>query len=154
MTHSEIVEYVAVWLLAGGVYDPIATEIKGGSVGIEPDVVAWDRAGMSIVVECKVSLSDLRAQGRKPLHRDNVMPGTFRYIAAPEAMATAAMCSPIADGHGVLSVSDGGRVTVVRWSPVRPTTERELREERSWLLALLRQRSERRRGNSKLVPRP
>lgn len=62
MTHAELVVLAGVWLKRQrcGI---VLMEHRGGYE--EPDAIGWKRASESLLVECKVSVSDFRADRQK-----------------------------------------------------------------------------------------
>lgn len=70
MTHAELVERAARWLRNTRRCSVVLTERYVSTEMIEiPDAIGWTRRGHSIVVECKASRGDMRADLLKPCRR-------------------------------------------------------------------------------------
>lgn len=79
MTHSELVELAAAWLRNR--CPIVVTEIA--TTGEEPDALGW-HCSNSILVECKVSREDFRADAKKSFRLDSFSGiGNQRYFMAP-----------------------------------------------------------------------
>jgi hypothetical protein len=80
-----------------------------------PDVLGWDVSkGRSILIECKTSISDFRADAAKPFRQipeDGI--GVLRFFLAPAGLLPA---DRLPAGWGLLEVGDTGRVTATRVS--------------------------------------
>ena len=86
------------------VLEEIATEAE------QPDVIAWDYRGRSIVVECKASRADYLADRAKHFRRDPTLGmGRERFFAAPAGLLEAA---ELPDGWGLVEVSERGCRTI------------------------------------------
>jgi hypothetical protein len=80
MRHDQLVEAAARWLYSTKSCSVVITELSGGE---EADAIGW-RGGYSILVECKVSLSDLRRDKHKPSRRyPELGMGLERYLLVP-----------------------------------------------------------------------
>jgi hypothetical protein len=106
---------------------------------------------MSILIECKASLADLRADKSKPVRKsgldDSGDPGMgrMRYYMLPKGVA---QISDIPAGWGFLEV-DGSHVTEIVPSAYRPMTAAGMRRELGLALSVLRRvQDEARRGLS------
>ncbi len=64
MTHDELIKHAKQWLLSAKQCNPVFTEKGSAKTGEMPDVIGWCSAG-SIIVECKTSISDFRADKKK-----------------------------------------------------------------------------------------
>ena len=65
MTHGELVERAVYWLKNSRNCLVVLSEQGGGLTYEKPDAIGW-KDGKSILVECKASISDLRADFSKP----------------------------------------------------------------------------------------
>jgi hypothetical protein len=82
MTHAELVEAARAWLVRQG-YTIVITELA--TQGEEPDAIGF--AGRaSALVECKVSLNDLRADPLKPFRQEGRGVGQRRYLCVPSGL--------------------------------------------------------------------
>lgn len=99
-SHAELVERAARWLRNSAGCSFVATEIAS-SAWESPDAIGW-RNATTIVVECKTSRSDFRADAKKPWRRGFPALGTYRYMMAPAGLLTADEMPP---GWGLLEVS-------------------------------------------------
>lgn len=82
--HSELVEHAASWLRKKGCAVVITDMAHGG--GETADAIGWHGA-RSILVECKSSLADYRADSQKPWRRNPEMGmGCYRYYCAPASL--------------------------------------------------------------------
>ncbi len=77
ITHSQLVKDAAHWLRCAKNCNPVFTEKGSANIGEMPDAIGFT-AKSSIVVECKVSKSDLYADRKKP-HRTEGGMGNCRY---------------------------------------------------------------------------
>lgn len=118
-THAELCQKAVNWLkrghTAGGYGCPNAfSEIPAGSNGGEiPDAIGIKTAeGIeTIVVEVKVSVSDFKADGKKPHRKNPVMGmGNYRYFLCPKGLID---ISELPDKWGLIEVGDRGVLTVV-----------------------------------------
>lgn len=129
VTHSELVEHAACWLrrLCATVITEMAT------AGTEtPDAIGWS-GGNSILVECKVSLSDFRADAKKHFRYCPEMGiGVRRYYCAPKGLLKP---ESLPEKWGLLEW-DGKRMRKVKESEVFPEVNR--RHEIDILISTLR----------------
>jgi len=80
MTHDQLVEAAARWLYNTKRCSVVVTELSGGE---EADAIGW-HGGYSTLVECKVSLGDLRRDKDKPSRRhEELGMGLTRYLLVP-----------------------------------------------------------------------
>jgi len=129
VTHDELVEIGRRWLLrpwrnaareGHSACAVVLTELNTWNyTGEIPDVLGWDVSkGRSILIECKTSVSDFRADAAKPFRRvpeEGI--GTFRFFLAPAGLLPV---DRLPAGWGFLEVGDMGRVTVARASEEFP----------------------------------
>jgi hypothetical protein len=85
MTHSELVERAVYWLKNSMKCLVVLSEQGGGLTYEKPDAIGWS-SGKSILVECKASISDLRADFSKPSrkHPDLGIGSSKYYMVAKE----------------------------------------------------------------------
>lgn len=82
LTHKVLVGAAAQWLQRQ--HSIVITEMA--TTGEEPDAIGWTGV-LSTLVECKASLADFRADGKKFFRRSPEMGmGTFRYFLTPVGM--------------------------------------------------------------------
>lgn len=86
MTHDELVQAGYNWLLKINC-SFVLTELKTFALEC-PDNLGW-KGGFSILVECKTSLKDFRADCKKPfrIHEDHGV-GYYRFYLSPENVIT------------------------------------------------------------------
>jgi len=86
MTHEELVNRAVWWLSESQGCQIVLAEQGGGLTGELADAIGWHNHE-SILVECKVSISDLRADFKKPWR---VYPdlgiGSFRWYMVPKEL--------------------------------------------------------------------
>jgi hypothetical protein len=93
----------------------VLTEVSSGA-GECPDAIGW-KGSYSQLVECKVSISDLRADREKPSSRSERRMGRSRWYLMPMALAQKALALGIVpESWGVLGLS-GRQVRVLRDVP-------------------------------------
>ncbi len=98
----------------------VAVNRKPWSVSEHPDAIGWLPNGESIGVECKVSVSDFRADHYKPWRKHSKGMGFRRYFMVPTGLIDGGSCPA---GIGWLEF-DGKKVKVMR--------EAEARQDRGW----------------------
>lgn len=84
MTHDELVNAAANWLRKKKRLPVVIQDVHCSMVSEQPDVIGWTNWGGSILVECKVSMSDFVRDSTKSFRRrpDQGM-GLERYYAFP-----------------------------------------------------------------------
>jgi hypothetical protein len=88
-----------------------------------PDAIGWTPWGVSIMVECKVSVGDFNADKRKPSHRAGRIPGALRYYMTPPGLLKA---ENVKGNWGLLEA--GAKVRVIKHATqVTPCLETETR---------------------------
>ena len=107
-THKQLVRRMAQWLKGTKRMSVVMSELATRN-SETPDVIGWISGASSILIECKVSRDDFRADGKKFFRRwsERGM-GDKRYVAAPEGLLTA---DDMLDGWGLLEVARFVRVT-------------------------------------------
>lgn len=123
MTHAELVTRAAAWLRNRHRCIVVLTEHTGSQE--RPDAIGWNRAGHTILVECKASKSDLARDRSKPWRRNPEMQhGRTRwYLLDPDAWERTREIATL-DGWGVAWAERVVRVTrepvaAADWSPAR-----------------------------------
>lgn len=93
------------------------SETRSGYTGEAPDVIGWrvaygPQAGFdSVLIECKTSLADFRADEKKPFRIDAAKGmGVYRYYLAPEGLLTVDM---IPEKWGLIQVNARGHLKVL-----------------------------------------
>ena len=81
MTHKELVGHAKFWLSRSKQCNPVFIEKGSGNFSEMPDVIGFT-SNQSMVIECKISKSDLRADKKKP-HRQTGGLGNLRYYFIP-----------------------------------------------------------------------
>lgn len=109
------------------------------SSGIEqPDVLAWQMRGHSILVECKASRADFLADKRKPTRKQPWSLGVGQerwYACAPGIVKP----EDIPDGWGCLVLTKGGRFRRIKTAEHQEEIDRDImRREFLTLLPALR----------------
>lgn len=113
-SHADLVERAARWLRNTAGCSFVATEIATNAWE-SPDAIGWRNAA-TVVIECKTSRADFRADAKKPWRRGFDALGTYRYMMAPAGLLSA---DEMPDGWGLLEVR-GRRVTRISgMDPVR-----------------------------------
>jgi len=80
ITHKELVAKAKFWLQSAKVCNPVFTERGSAKFREFPDAIGWSN-GQCFVVECKISLSDLRADFHKECRKNSHKSfGNFRYF--------------------------------------------------------------------------
>lgn len=129
MTHADLVLAAVRWLRGTKRCSVVFSEWAPLTVSEIPDAVGFDRGGGSILVECKASRSDFRADQHKPRARGMRGMGLRRWYLTPAGLVQA---SEVPRGWG-LAEARAGRVYV----QVEPTisTVRDVRSELAILAA-------------------
>lgn len=115
MTHDELCERAARWLRNTKRCRIVLREVVS-CAGEEPDAIGWLGTGQSILVECKVSRSDFRADQKKHVRAWGGI-GAFRFYLTPGELVRA---DELPEGWGLLEVR--GRSVHM----VHDATQREL----------------------------
>ena len=132
MTHSRLVDIAGRWLVRERC--PVVITEMQASPTESPDALGFDAGGRSVLIECKASLADFRADSRKSFR---VLPdtgmGTLRYYLAPMGMIPLKDLPP---RWGLLEVNPRGCVTCAHRSQVFPAVQKA--NEVSLLVSLVR----------------
>lgn len=136
-THEDLVQKACRWLRNAKNCGVVYAEAGRNVCWEEPDAIGWKAGGSTcIVVECKTSRSDFMADRKKPVARRAEFAGrmgTHRYYLVPEGLVKPEELPP---GWGLLYAKPTGGVRVV--VDAKNQTNRNLRDEMSWLYAVAR----------------
>jgi hypothetical protein len=99
MTHAELVARAVRWLAPRSVV--VLSEAGSFCSSIVPDAVGWTTRGSSILIECKVSVSDFYADRHKPGARGGYRIGERRYYMTPPGLLKP---DAVTGGWGLLEV--------------------------------------------------
>lgn len=134
MTHRELVKKARKWLRDIQKCNVVLTE-KGSSTAHEiPDAIGWKSARHSILVECKTSRSDFRADSKKWFRQDGLGMGQTRYFLAPKGIIP---IEEVPAGWGLLEVH-GDKIKVVVKSDLLVMDEMRCWAEMPLLIAVVR----------------
>lgn len=107
ITHKELIQMAEKWLNRRcGV---VLTEYKSYSDEI-PDAIGF-RSDHSILIECKTTLADYKADGRKPHRHNGRSLGTLKYYLVPDKLITT---KDLPIGWGLLYALASGRIRTVK----------------------------------------
>lgn len=130
--HKDLVKIAAQWLARAHGCNPVFMEKGSSHVPDMPDAIGWT-AHECIVVECKVSRSDLKANEKKILTL-----GTKRYLCLPAELYNECLdCLP--EGFGIVLVNEHHQAEQVRFKGSRNferNQQSEIHYLRSRLLAI------------------
>lgn len=101
VTHDELIERGKRWLLGTGRCNTVVAG-AGAWFGEAPDAIGWMPSGVSILIECKTTLSDYYSDLQKPCRRvpENGI-GAFRFYMAEKGLLTT---RNLRNGWGLLEV--------------------------------------------------
>ena len=138
-THQGLVECAAKWL-SGSKRCPVVVKEQYSNCAEFPDAMGFLMNGgktRSISVECKASRSDFLNDRKKNhrFHLDFTAKGDFRYYLVAENVAVD--LAEIPAGWGLLRMK-GERVRVVREAEHQERTAESMREEVTFLYAVIR----------------
>lgn len=138
MLHADLVKIAARWLRNTKRCGVVLTEHHGGTLE-HPDAIGFIGGMWSIQVECKVSLSDFRADAKKNGRRFDATTGEYRqaaerYYLTPVGLVSA---NALPLGWGLLEF-DGKRVNVKKPAEKLPKNESVWRNEVTRLYMELR----------------
>jgi len=111
ITHQELVTFSVKWL-RDEMKCPIVVSEFSPYAGENPDVIGFYDGGDSVLIECKVSRTDLSGDKKKPFRaspEDGM--GNLRYYAIPEEIYLGN--ENIIDGWGLIVFDDGNFRTVI-----------------------------------------
>ena len=135
MTHTQLVQAAARWLQAK--CRVVATEIRT-SVSETPDVVGWHGFGKCVVIECKTSKSDFKADAKKAHIRAGTSIGDERWYLTPPGLID---LSEIPEGWGLVEYTpskhaNGYYMKRILDAPVRERSGTSLHMERRMLISV------------------
>lgn len=109
MTHKDLVKKARKWLKDIEKCSVVVTE-KGSSTGYEiADAIGWKSARHSVLIECKTSRADFRADSKKWFRAEGFGMGQRRFFFAPKGIIPKEELPP---GWGLLEI-EGNRVTTI-----------------------------------------
>jgi hypothetical protein len=134
VTHKDLVEAALRWLERRSI---VTVAEMATAAGEEPDAMGWKSGGIPTVVECKVSNSDFKADGKKISRRmpENGL-GVYRYYLALPGVISVAELPP----HWGLLVYNPGtfKITCVRRAAAIKRSHMAIRKEVALLLSAIR----------------
>lgn len=140
MKHSELVEIGRQWLLGSRKWagyklscSVVITEMTSRSTET-PDVLGFE-GSQSVLLECKTSLSDFKAEQKKPARRhEDLHPGVgnFRYYFAPKGVIPR---KQLPDGWGLIEVDENKKVVIEVFARLRDANKKD---EIGMLVSLIR----------------
>lgn len=107
MTHKELVKAAKQWLLKDQKCSVVLTE-KASNHEVA-DAIGWKSARHSVLIECKTSRADFRADSKKWFRAEGLGMGQRRFFLAPKGIVPRDELPP---GWGLLEV-DGTKINVV-----------------------------------------
>ena len=123
-THDELVDRAGRWLLNSYRCKLVIIRAQPWSCREHPDAIGWNHAGESVVLECKMSRDDFRADRQKAWRTHGAGMGGKRFYMIPESLRQSDGAHlRVPQGIGLLIVGTR-RVTVQR--------EAEGRQDRGW----------------------
>lgn len=130
MTHKKLVEIGRVYLMSAKFCNPVFCEKGSANISEFPDVIGFT-AKECFIIECKISISDFRADLKKH-HRVNGGMGNQRYFLFTQEIYHK-ISSEIPVGWGILlSNSIRDRAEQIRFNGSKEF-ERNLQAERDFL---------------------
>lgn len=102
ITHKRLVKAAGAWL--GQRCRVVATEVTT-MASETPDAIGWSGSGVCIVIECKKSRSDFRANAKKRHESQGWGVGDERWLLTPPGLVEA---SEVPDGWGLLEFTPSG----------------------------------------------
>lgn len=86
MTHDEVVTRAVRWLRNTVKCGVVVHEFHSGCIEY-PDAIGWKYCGrFSYLVECKISITDFRADKQKRFRKEDLSAGQFRYYMTPDGL--------------------------------------------------------------------
>lgn len=133
LTHADIVERAVRWLRNTRKCRVVFAEITTSAAAV-PDAIGWAPWHRCILIECKVSRSDYRADEHKLSHRAGRLPGAERWYMTPPGLLQP---DEVREGWGLLEVH-GRTVRRIVEAPPVPEDDRCWRDEMTILLSAVR----------------
>ncbi len=134
MTHRDLVDRAVRWLRGYHKCRVVLAECVAHSAGSIPDAIGWRSSGYCILIECKMSRSDLRKDAKKDAVRTGRVPGTERWYLAPDGVLSPDV---IPEGWG-LAVHKGRGIYPLLAPNRRESSDTHLRPDVAILVAALR----------------
>ncbi len=115
MSHGKLVAHAKEWLLSAKGCNPVFVERGSAKSSEMPDAIGWNSQS-SILVECKASVSDFRADKMKPFRIDSDKGmGRQRFFLFGRSVYLSISKDEIPDGWGVVVVDEmSGRIAQER----------------------------------------
>ena len=133
MTHSQLVEKAVEWLRSYGC--GVVLSEQACASGEMPDAIGWKRPCHSVLVECKVSRPDFRADGNKTFRQKSKLGmGCERFYFTPRGLVDP---SETPRGWGLLEYRNR-KISVLNRAEQNLRTATGFRHEMNLLLASLR----------------
>jgi hypothetical protein len=133
MKHGELVKIAERWLRKKN-HPVVLSDVRCNSISEQPDAIGWKNHGSSSLIECKVSLSDGRADRSKSFRREpSTGMGYWRWLMAPVDIGKKI---PRQDGWGLLVVYDDRSVRIA--VQATPFVERNRDAESTLLVRAVR----------------
>ena len=85
MTHAELVEKARYWLVVSKGCNPVFLEKGSANHNEFPDAIGWT-ANACLLVECKSSVADFRADKKKDFRHNGEGLGDYRYFLMPRTI--------------------------------------------------------------------
>lgn len=141
MTHAQLVTIAARWLRHTQHCGVVLTEVVSALNEI-PDAIGFKSGWCSILVECKVSLADLRRDRDKCCERADGRMGSQRFYLVPPVLVAQLESRQYADvppTWGLLTLTSRGTVRVIRKAAeISVITDSGRRAELALLVSVLR----------------
>ncbi len=113
-SHKQLVDLAKYWLLSAKQCSPVFTEKGSSQSGEMPDAIGWLSDG-SIVVECKTSIADFKADKKKAFRKKTKKGmGKYRYFLFSQELFYVISKDDIPEGWGILTVGFNNMVRQVR----------------------------------------
>lgn len=111
-THDDLVKIGAKWANKFLKFPIVVTEMKCIGSREQPDILAFN-SHSSLMIECKTSLSDFRADFKKPerIGKLNAI-GNYRLYLAPKGILNESL---IPAGWGLIEVNEKGKVKIIKF---------------------------------------
>ncbi len=121
LTHEDLTAKAVRWL-RGSQKCPVVLSEFVSAVSIVPDAIGWRHGSECILVECKTSRSDFKADAHKAHVRAGITPGHRRWYLTPPGLVQA---SEIPDDWGLLEAHERAIQVVKEAPPVKSCFETE-----------------------------
>lgn len=149
-THDSLIKAAKKWLRNTANCGAVVSELVANTTyGEQPDAIGFRHGGVSIMIECKVSINDFKKDFKKPFRKDpSKGVGLYRFYMCPEGLITIDM---LPERWGLLYVSNRNTVKRIHGGPagnmwhVNPANcfaERNFQAEWEILYSALRRKQE------------